>query len=232
MFRCKAVRGRQSVAAEGDTKKSAMGKAMAAFRKAYGDAKGVTIDWPGEGSSSASRSARVLEKPVRGNPAKGLTRRDMADLRRTYREGRRDAKASGAAYEGEDVILDSGGYAELRGNGDVFVHGARLANVAPARRKPTRTNPAEKAPDNGKGKGQGGARRKPAPVLVKLPQPPAEYLRRKGGKYQVVGYRTGGDPHHVELVEGLTAARVAAGRMESPVTHYTISKLDEAGALR
>lgn len=159
MFRCKAVRGRQSVTGEGDTKKSAMGQAMAAFRKQYGDAKGVKIQWQGEGAPTGGRK---LERPA--------------------------------------------------------------AETTP-QAKSTRPNPAPAKAD------------KPAPgrkpeVLVQLPEPPGDYLRRRANKYQVVGYTAGRKPHHVELVEGLTAARVAAGRMESPVTHYVISKLHEAGALQ
>lgn len=155
MFRCKAVRGRQSATGEGDSKRSAQGKAMAAFRKQYGDAEGVKIEWQGEGGA-APGGGRKLERP---NPA--------------------PAKAE-------------------------------KAEMAEKAEKP----------------------RRKAEVLVQLPEPPGDYLRRRANKYQVVGYTNGRKPHHVEIAEGLTAARVAAGRMESPVTHYVISKVHEAGALQ
>lgn len=159
MFRCKAVRGRQSTTGEGDSKRSAQGKAMAAFRKQYGDAEGVKIEWQGEGGA-APGGGRKLERPA--------------------------------------------------------------AETEP-RAKPTRPNPAPAKPEK--------PRHRPE-VLVQLPEPPGDYLRRRANKYQVVGYTNGRRPHHVEIVEGLTAARVAAGRMEAPVTHYVISKLHEAGALQ
>lgn len=167
MYRCSAVRGRQSASGEGESKKSAMGKAMAAFRKAYGDAEGVKIDWQGE-AAPAPKSTRTLEKAEKSTKA-------------------------------------------------------RRSNPAPA----SAPAPApEPAPERKK------RRPKARPVLVRLPAPAADHLRRKSGKYQVVGYTAADTPHHVELVQGLTAARTAAGGMKAPVAYYTISKLEEAGALQ